>query len=279
MIPQAVLTKLERYSRLIQACKIKLDAKRNSIGETEAAASRIASIQDRINAICQEYGISWDASALLIEEKKERVIRRDVIIGDASLNHNPEWRRYLVNGLARALSCSIVILLDDFVVAVLGRKSQVDLVEYLFAFLSRYLREQADKDWVSHEQEYKHRKSLWRQLNPGLRYPKNRPRYSEYVDSWMQGAIDVIIRRILEDRYQVEESNDQIRSLVLSDRQDIEDLMTEEFPSTVTVNLKKSKGLGYRVGEIEGHRTPLRKPFVDTQDAPRLLEERTKENE
>lgn len=211
----------------------KLMALATSSNEHEAAAAA---------AKAQELMLKHNLSAAALNTKEEENTRDWIDEKDGS-----SWRAQLANGIARGLMCRIVVHNlggKHKRYAVLGKPANVEVVQYMYEYLSKELV----------------------RLSP-------KPVHSAASHAFRVGAVSVLGQRMRETFTEFKEASAETRELVV-----VQDASVEAFKSSLYEDsLKKgssgriSDGRAYHEGQQAGMAIPLRKGVQERNSGGQFL--------
>lgn len=177
----------------------------------------------------QELMLKHNLSAAVLEEKQSDNVREFIDEKNGST-----WRASLLNGIALGLMCRIVVHPVSGKTkryAVLGRPQNVEVVQYMYEYLTKELE----------------------RLSP-------RPLHTAESNAFRRGAVSVIGQRMRETFAEFKQASTDTMALVVA-----EDKAVEAFKDELYKELSKGRAghigdaSAYRAGQAAGMNIPLRK--------------------
>lgn len=159
----------------------KLDALTQSSNPNEAASAAA-----RVQEFLFKFNLSMDDVGVEVDDSKAYVNESYNIFTAVSWDSLFEWRRMLIEGIARTNFCRTIIPVKHKKqqpnVNVVGRRANIEVVEYLFEYLVREITRLAENEWNT--------TGFW-----SVSIPKQQWRNAYYL-----GAASAVIKTLKEQR-------------------------------------------------------------------------------
>lgn len=228
----------DRVLELIRKCLTLAGDKAATPAEAASAAARAQELLDRHNLDLAQ-----------IEAHGARARFEEAVFDDVP---GALWRQWLINGVAKTSHCRAIIL-STGKIAVVGERHNVEVVRYLYVFLSREIDRLTDAAWSD---EHAAGAARWR-----LRAFKN---------SFRKGAVSAIVER-LKERERARTATPQAQGLVRVEGAALDRYFAEHHPKVRTGPRSTTIApAAFGAGLATGRRVALNDAVARGQGAGRL---------
>lgn len=228
---------IEKIADLINKCLALSD----SPNENEATLA-----MSKAQELLEKYNLS-------LQDIRDRNRRPDDMIEGEIEYDGYYWRRKLYSMVARRSNCTTVIHPYKNSVSILGRQTNVMTAMQMIYWL------------------YPQINTLWREeINKTFR-PNSGVSYQRVRDSIACGIIDRIEQRLIEQEISRQDSNPDLRALVISLEQEANDYKHEVYPSLRQAKAKALEYGAYQNGVAAGNRASIVSPSHHVDGGPLRL--------
>jgi hypothetical protein len=230
MTTESIVTKIKKLLAL----------SRDNANEHEAAAAA-----GKAQALLFEHNLSVADVTVDLDhdpiEKAEQILK--------ATRTTISWKRALYHAIAEHNFCQVCYMPGTTKVDIVGKQSNIEVVNYLYAFLEREILRLAQEAAQS-------------QLT----------RKASYVNSFCYGAVCVVNARLREERKRSEATHAESKALVVQMDALVVSAFKQHFPSVVSTRASApSNGLGYHAGREAGRGINIRQGVAGNQSSRTAL--------